>query len=144
MLVRLVYASRARVQIDDIVVDDIIAKSRRNNGERGITGVLCFSGDVFAQVVEGGRDAVNSLYSRLHDDARHDQLTLLQYEEIEARAYPAWSMARVGLDKVNRSLLLTYSTGQTLDPWQVPGGCTAALLQALAAAGVPAKRDGFF
>ena len=45
----------------------------------GITGVLCHGGDVFMQVLEGGRDAVNALYNKIVRDARHHDVALLHY-----------------------------------------------------------------
>ena len=58
MLVRLLYASRATAPLTAPVIDSILAKSRGKNTERGITGVLCYSEDIFLQVLEGARDEV--------------------------------------------------------------------------------------
>jgi hypothetical protein len=141
MLVRLIYASRACEPIGHEFIEQIIAASSRHNQNAGITGVLGYSGDVFVQVLEGGRAQVNHLYATLQRDARHTGLTLLQYSEIDVRQFASWTMAKVRLDKVNLSLLLKYSTGSLLDPFDVSGNATAALLAELAAAGAFAARD---
>jgi len=141
MLVRLIYASRACEPIGHELIEQIVAASSRNNHANGITGVLGYSGDVFIQVLEGGRGQVNRLYGQLQRDPRHTDLTLLQYCEINARHYASWTMAKVRLDKVNLSLLLKYSACSTLDPFAVSGRATAALLEELAAAGAFAARD---
>ena len=67
MLVRLLYASRAAEGVDGAAVDNILEQSRRNNVERGITGVLCMyqTTDLFLQALEGSRDAVNALYAEV-------------------------------------------------------------------------------
>ncbi|WP_255988071.1 BLUF domain-containing protein [Chitinolyticbacter albus] len=133
MLVRLIYASRASAPITVESVEAILQASRARNPELGLTGVLCYTGDVFVQALEGGREQVNALYNRLQRDPRHRDLVLLDYAEIPARRYASWSMAKMRLDKVNVSLLLKYSATPTLDPYTMPGPATAALLEELAA-----------
>lgn len=61
MLVRLLYASRSADVMTSDVIDAILATSRKTNPALGITGLLCHSGDIFMQVLEGGRDTVNAL-----------------------------------------------------------------------------------
>jgi hypothetical protein len=71
MLVRLLYASRAAAPPTLAIVDEILQQSRRNNPQRGITGILCYSGDLFVQVLEGGRDEVCELFDTIVRDPRH-------------------------------------------------------------------------
>ena len=78
MLVRLLYASRSE-GVTQETIEAILAQSRRHNPANGITGILCHSGDVFMQVLEGGRSAVNALYREICKDPRHDAVTLLHY-----------------------------------------------------------------
>ena len=70
MLVRLLYASRATVPLDAGVLDSIMRQSRANNPKLGVTGILCYSGDLFIQVLEGGRDEVCDLYNTIVRDDR--------------------------------------------------------------------------
>ncbi|WP_148713752.1 BLUF domain-containing protein [Chitinolyticbacter meiyuanensis] len=133
MLVRLIYASRAAATISAEAIEAILVTSRQNNADHGITGVLCYTSDVFVQAIEGGREQVNTLYNRLQRDARHHDLVLLDYTEIASRRYAAWSMGKLRLDKINLSLLLKYSPTAELDPYTMPGPATAALLEELAA-----------
>jgi len=141
MLVRMIYASRACEPISQELVDGILATARRHNPSNGITGVLCHSEDVFVQALEGGRDQINQLYARLLQDVRHKDVVMLCYEEIGVRQYSSWTMGKVRLDKVNRSLLLKYSSTGVLNPYDVSGCATVALLEELAAAGAFAVRD---
>ncbi|UGA38646.1 BLUF domain-containing protein [Chromobacterium haemolyticum] len=108
MLVRLTYCSRAHKSIDSDLVDDIMIAARKYNPAQGITGVLCYSKDVFVQSLEGGRAEVNLLYQKLAHDPRHQCLTLLDYQEVEQRRFANWSMAEVMMEKLNASLLLRY------------------------------------
>jgi hypothetical protein len=131
MLVRLLYASRADGDHRGAAVDSIMAQSRQHNPERGITGILCYGGDIFMQVLEGGRDEVNALYGHIARDARHRDVVLLKYEEISERRFAGWTMGHVNLDKVNPSVLLKYSARPTLDPYSVPAEASMSLLEEL-------------
>ena len=133
MLVRLMYASRAATAIDQEALMAILRKSKAKNPGLGITGVLCFSEDIFLQVLEGGRSAVNQLYNRIADDPRHQQVELLCYEEIDERRFAGWSMGQVNMARLNPALLLKYSETAVLDPFAVSGQVSMALFQELMA-----------
>jgi len=141
MLVRLIYASTAKELINHDLIEEILETSRKNNTAHGITGVLCYSDNVFVQALEGGREQINILYGRLQQDPRHTKLTLLDYSEIEARLYPGWTMSKIRLDRVNLSVLLKYSTTAALDPYTVSGNTTMALLEELTATGCFSSRE---
>ncbi len=131
MLVRLLYASRACQDVTPELIDQLLASSRRHNPGLGVTGLLCHSGDIFMQVLEGGRDVVNQLYTRICGDLRHQGVVLLHYEEITERRFSGWTMAQVNLTRVNPSILLKYSERPVLDPFSVSGAVSMALLQEL-------------
>jgi hypothetical protein len=132
MLVRLLYASHSK-GVTSEVIEAILAQSRRHNPAHGITGILCHSGEVFMQVLEGGRDAVNHLYRQIASDPRHQDVTLLHYEEISERRFAGWTMGQVNLARVNPSLLMKYSELPVLDPYAVSGRASMALLEELIA-----------
>jgi hypothetical protein len=133
MLVRLLYASRATAPLTPDVIDQILADSRKRNPPLGVTGLLCYSGDIFLQVLEGGREVVNQLYNGITRDARHQEVTLLHYEEITERRFAGWTMGQVNLTRVNPSILLKYSERPVLDPYAVSGAVSMALLDELIA-----------
>lgn len=133
MLVRLLYASRSQGPIADDTVSKILAQSRKNNPEFGVTGVLCIcQGDVFMQVLEGGRKEVNQLYERVVKDERHTDVTLLHYSEIDERRFSGWRMGRVELNKVNAALVLKYSEKPIIDPFSLSGRVAITFLEELA------------
>ncbi len=142
MLVRLLYASRSAKPVEHDVVESILAQSRRHNPELGVTGILCQSGDMFMQVLEGGRAAVNRLYNQIVRDARHRDVVLLHYEEVTERRYSGWTMGQVNLAKVNRSTLLKYSETAELDPYAISGSVALALLDELIATAQIIGRTG--
>ena len=128
MLVRCLYASRAAADASSAILDEILAQSRRNNPVKGITGMLCVSGNVFIQVLEGGRDEVCDLSHAIVRDSRHEHVRLLAYEEITERRFGNWTMGQVNLAKINPSLLLKYFKRAELDPFNASGSATMSLL----------------
>ena len=133
MLVRCLYASRTVGPLTPDVMDSILEQSRRNNPRLGITGMLCVSGDVFIQVLEGGRDAICELYKMIVSDHRHTNVRMLVFEEITERRFGNWTMGHVNIAKVNASLLLKYSETPAVDPFGCSGRATMALLDELVA-----------
>lgn len=133
MLVRLMYASRCVPAVDRDELAAILKKSQANNPAQGITGVLCHSDGIFMQVLEGGRGAVNRLYSRIVSDPRHTQVELLSYQEITERRFSSWAMGQVNLARLNPSMLLKYSASATLDPFAVSGQASLAFFEELMA-----------
>jgi hypothetical protein len=140
MLVRLLYASRAAAPLTDSVVDTILEQSRHNNPQQGITGILCYSGEQFIQVLEGGRDEVCELFNAIVRDPRHAQVRILSYEEIAERRFGGWTMGHVEINKVNPSLLLKYAEKAELNPFTSSGRASMALLEELIATGAVASR----
>lgn len=142
MLVRLLYASRAAAPVTQEIIESILQQSRTHNPAHGITGILCHGGDVYMQALEGGREAVNSLYMKIVRDTRHREVILLHYAEVPERHFAGWTMGQVNLSKVNPSMLLKYSDKPVLDPFTVSGRASMALLEELIASAQIVGRAG--
>ena len=142
MLVRLLYASRATAPLTTPVVDSILAQSRAHNPRHGITGMLCYSEDLFLQVLEGGRDEVCDLYNAIARDDRHANVRILCYEEIAERRFGNWTMGQVNVATVNPSLLLKYAKLPVLNPFNCSGQASMALLEELMATAAVVGRCG--
>lgn len=140
MLVRLLYASRATRPITPTAHESILEQSRAHNPKLGITGVLCYSDDVFIQVLEGGRDEVCELYNTIARDDRHQNVRILSFEEIRERRFGNWTMGQVNLAKVNPSLLLKYGERAELNPFICSGQASMALLEELISAALVCGR----
>ncbi|MGL4528076.1 MAG: BLUF domain-containing protein [Aestuariivirga sp.] len=133
MIVRCLYASRAAAPLKPAVIEGILEQSRTQNPPRGITGILCYSGDVFIQVLEGGRDEVCELFNAIVRDPRHTHVRLLAYDEIRERKFSNWTMGHVDLSRINPGLLLKYHEKAVLNPFACSGDATMALLDELVA-----------
>jgi len=135
MLVRLLYASRAKTLLGDHELAVILKQSRENNPAEGITGLLCYTDGIFMQVLEGSRAAVNARYRLIVEDERHSSVTLMHYEEIGERQFAGWSMGQVNLSRLNPALVLKYSETVRLDPYSMSGDALMALFQELVSSG---------
>ena len=142
MLVRLLYASRPVAPLTTEVVDAILAQSRAHNPKLGITGILCYSHDLFLQVLEGSRDAVCEMYNTIVRDDRHTHVRILSYEEIAERRFGNWTMGHVDVTTINPSLLLKCAELPVLNPFNCPGQASMALLDEFLATAAVIGRSG--
>ncbi len=131
MLVRCLYASRAAKPLPSAVIEQILEQSQKGDPQRGITGLLCFTGDIFVQVLEGGRDEVCELFNAIIRNDRHQDVRLLVYEEIAKRNFGNWTMGEVKIESINPALLL--KNGQSRNQsfsllWQSYHGLAAGTL----------------
>jgi hypothetical protein len=96
-LFRLVYCSRNTIpdHKGDLAeeVANILAASRANNARDGVTGALLYSEGCFAQVLEGGLDAVERTFERIQCDPRHGDVVMLQATRAKGRLFGIWDMA---------------------------------------------------
>jgi len=141
MLVRCLYASRFATPTAPAALDEILEQSRKNNPQRGITGLLCHTHDSFIQVVEGGREPISELLRSIYLDKRHQQMTILSFEEIKERRFGNWTMGRVNVDGINAAVLLKYSEKSVLDPFTCSSHAMMALLMELIATGSISNRS---
>jgi hypothetical protein len=140
MLVRCTYASRAVEALPGNAIESILTTSRAHNPSNGITGILCYSGSMFIQVLEGGRSEVCSLYNAIVGDRRHTNVQILSFEEIRERKFCNWTMGHVDLSKINPGLLLKYFERPVFDPFACSGQTTLALLDELLASAAISTR----
>ena len=97
MIHRILYCScsclRGSPEENEAAIDAILRTSRKNNEANHVTGALLFNDKVFAQVLEGPRDAVEKIYTKICADDRHDHIILLESAKIVGRDFTNWTMA---------------------------------------------------
>lgn len=92
------------------VVENIVARARQLNRQRGITGALLFTGGHFAQWIEGPPQALADTMARIEADPRHNAITHLLDTEIHERRFSDWTMAFLpapGADDLIEQMLRT-------------------------------------
>jgi hypothetical protein len=90
---QVVYLSTATQEYGQEELTRILEVSRRNNQADGVTGMLCYHGGTFFQMLEGKREKVQAVMDRVARDPRHHGITILLEQEITERHMPDWSMA---------------------------------------------------
>jgi len=101
MLYRLIYMSTAKNLFTENELEDLMEKSKQNNKKIDVTGLLLTKGKTFIQCLEGEKDNVEELYSKIENDDRHDDVIELIEEEIDSRIFTDWSMGYRNIEKVH-------------------------------------------
>lgn len=128
MLTRLIYASETAAPLDPATLTALLSQARRNNGVRDITGHLLFDSHFFLQVLEGERQILSDLYGRLVTDPRHQRLSILGCETVNARQFGRWAMGFTAADATGRSLYLRHGPTSRFEPYRLSAGAALALL----------------
>lgn len=84
---RVVYRSTSNLGLNDVGILDVIRACDRNNEKAGITGVLWFNGRFFLHAIEGERQVVGDLFSKLRRDLRHCSIYVIGERRIEKRDF---------------------------------------------------------
>lgn len=105
----LIYISIADDALTPADIKRILETSKINNAKKGITGLLCFDGQRFLQLLEGPKETVKELYQIVAQDKRHKHIELIHFEDIVERTFSRWQMAFKGAPE----RLLTILTDQS-------------------------------
>jgi hypothetical protein len=103
-LVHCIYASSANKEFSPPEIEELLSAARKKNARLGVTGILLYEGGSFFQVLEGAPETVELLYETISADSRHQRITKLILEPIEAREFADWSMglAAVSIKELNK------------------------------------------
>jgi len=95
---RVLYLSESHIEEADaqLVVSQIVANAQINNARLGITGALIYTGEHFAQVLEGSPETIQMLMARIVADFRHQNVVVVDQSPIDGRRFPEWSLAYQG------------------------------------------------
>ncbi len=77
-------------------LDELVSVSAEYNRRNGITGVLAYSGNHFAQLIEGDSSAIDTLVDKLLRDARHTNMVTLREAGIRQRQLKTWGLSYNG------------------------------------------------
>ena len=101
----IIYVSLAPSDMQEDELTAILDLARQKNQANNITGMLLYHRREFVQMLEGERDQIEALYTKIAGDPRHQQVYKLWDGPIEQRSFPEWTMAFVtahGLDLAQR------------------------------------------
>jgi hypothetical protein len=101
-LIHCIYASAAAPDLSDHDLGVLLKRARAKNSILGLTGMLLHCDGSFFQVLEGPEMAVDSVYEKIANDARHIQITRIIREPIAQRQFSNWTM---GFNKLSQQEL---------------------------------------
>lgn len=99
------------------VIDAIVAVSRHRNAILEVTGALIFSGDSFAQIIEGPADAIADLRASISHDVRHREILTMADGEQTRREFADWSLAYSGTSLFVARELDRISAARVSEPY---------------------------
>jgi len=76
--------------------DAIVSCALSRNADLNVTGALVFTGENFAQFLEGPQDALDDLMISIKKDKRHCDIKLVAVEQVAVRRFADWSLAYAG------------------------------------------------
>ena len=97
-MLELVYKSKAKENITQQEIDQILETAQAFNKKNNLTGCLIFHNNHFIQLLEGDEDIIRSLYTNISADLRHYEIELIYEKNKSQRNFDSWGMAFVNLD----------------------------------------------
>ncbi len=98
-LYQLIYVSKSLAPMSRVGLREILKAAGRNNPRQGITGILVYDRGHFFQILEGGYNDVESLFSRIQMDKRHTRVNRIISYSIQERYFDNWKMGLYNLDE---------------------------------------------
>lgn len=131
----LIYRSVARESFTMPLIYKMLSGARDFNAAHDITGCLLYHKGQFIQLLEGDYNEVRALYERIEKDERHEQVELLEEEEVSHRIFNEWSMAfqDVGDEQLTSNFkeLLLYSYFDKSRIYELPSKTALALFKGI-------------
>lgn len=105
----ILYRSQAVRPLTEGQRTDLLEESRAWNEQHHITGLLCYShSGHFVQIIEGATQDVHALFTKIRQDKRHQNISLLSDRASETRWFAGWEMAYAEADPQDFFWLLGY------------------------------------
>jgi hypothetical protein len=115
LLYCVVYCSQANASVNEDAIAQIISKSQNSNMKGNITGLLVFGDRFFMQCLEGPKEQVEILMSRIRRDPHHTNvLVLKEWEDVRERLFPDWAMQRVSSEHIRDVLWKALETAKDI------------------------------
>ena len=89
----ILYVSNALGGLSEGEIEVILERSRANNREADVTGILLHRDGSFMQLIEGPQAGLERTYATIRGDPRHTGIVEISNEPATAREFPNWSMA---------------------------------------------------
>jgi hypothetical protein len=97
MLVQLIYVSTPKLGNREVINAEL-PKFQERNKLAGLGGMIWSHEHFILQLLEGERDKVNAIYRRIACDKRHENITLVRYNDVRQAEFTEWNFAVIDAD----------------------------------------------
>lgn len=91
-MIQLIYFSAASYLYSNVELIEMFNRSRKNNADLNITGLMIYHEGSIIQILEGQAHDVHDLYNKISRDRRHKSILKVIDANIEERSFKDWSM----------------------------------------------------
>ncbi|MRT94477.1 BLUF domain-containing protein [Ancylomarina sp. 16SWW S1-10-2] len=122
-LIHIVYISISHRDLSEKELSDFLLDIRAKNKKLDITGLLLYNEGSFIQVIEGEKEAIQTLFKLVKNDKRHTNIIELLTEPIAERSFPDWSMGFKVINSKDLEKIPGFSglMNEELDSKALPG-----------------------
>lgn len=92
------YVSSVDPELSEEEIQNVLSFSRNWNIDHQITGILLYSEGNFFQVLEGEKDLLRSLFSRIQKDRRHKNVMVIFEKEVSDAKFDTYKSDFISLD----------------------------------------------
>ena len=106
MTYQILYISHAKQDFEDQDLVALLKKARTTNIAEDVSGFLLYNDQIFIQLLEGEKIAVEKIMCKISGDMRHEGIIFLIRGEAECgRIFPDWSMGFRHMRFVDRMMI---------------------------------------
>lgn len=132
MLVQLIYISVPATGATESISKSI-AQFRSKNLSCGIDTVVLATENFFLQLIEGRREEVNALYTKIMQDPRHTNVTLIKFQEIRKAEFNDCAMIYLNDDSVSSEYIADICAVTRVNCTQMTSTTASSIIRRAAA-----------
>lgn len=112
------YVSSVHPELSEEEIQNVLSFSRNWNIDHQITGILLYSEGNFFQVLEGEKELLQSLFSRIQKDRRHKNVMVIFEKEVSNVQFDTYKSDFISLDSrfQAKNIELYFSQIDQLNP----------------------------
>jgi hypothetical protein len=128
-MLQIIYASAASKKMTGEELEEILETARRNNSEKGISGMLLYHGGSFLRVLEGPDEELKGLIAKIKADERHNKIKLLFMDRVDEKEFDDWSMGFVDASRTAELMEGYVNFGAELNALTLEGSLAKRVLR---------------
>ena len=118
MRIAICYVSTAAPNLSKKDIDDLLRTTEKKNNKKDFTGIFLFSKGNFLQILEGEKEHVQELFSKIKEDPRHYDVLIIFQEETGHGKFDRYTSSIISEDTrmTNKDVESYLSLVESLDP----------------------------